>query len=499
MTDRIFSSLLSRKTLIILLSVFGLVFLASLWNRYIQSDENWIGEQSYWLLKNGVVQIKTMKGILGFENRMFVYHPLLVYAGAALIAVFGWSLPVLKIFVLLLFLLFLFILFRYFRNNCVDPAACFLIATVLVFVNPAMMLHSFMFRPEIAVMTAGFLSFYFLTNALKNNSVRASLLSGLFAGIAFLITYNGLLFPVAGFLLLLVNKKYRMLVSFCAVAVIVAGIATIELWNKEHLDIFLYQFRNWPTHRFGSTYLDKNAGSWLLRKLLNLLNIHQQFFWSDRVFVFSAIFFLSLIASFRKLWADHRNTILYMIFLTLTLNIFGSFIAERYLLYLFPYMAILLVYGIIHIATGSVRWPKIAFMILLLLQVVAITKTSRFVFSMNNNYTKNHSGILSRIPEKDAVILAPWTFIYNGVEDRNLVSYKSIQYYEENLGRKILPEEFLKLVKEKYKADYFIIQTRIMNEADWNHYWFGDHQVILNNPLYEEYYRDDAFIIMKHK
>src|SRR5687767_2837078 len=72
-------------------------------------DDAWLGEQSYWLTKDGVVRSQLFQGLIKYEERILVYHKLFVWLGAVLIKAVGWGLYNIKsISVIALFLFILF-------------------------------------------------------------------------------------------------------------------------------------------------------------------------------------------------------------------------------------------------------------------------------------------------------------------------------------------------------------------------------------------------------
>jgi hypothetical protein len=92
----------------------------------------------------------------------------------------------------------------------------------------------------------GFLSFFYLKKYLKTTINWQIVLSGIFSGLAFFSHPNGMIFSIAGFSLLLINKKWKALIVFSIFAFFVSLFFFYDLWQPGHLQTYLYQLRNWP-------------------------------------------------------------------------------------------------------------------------------------------------------------------------------------------------------------------------------------------------------------
>ncbi|MHC1707761.1 MAG: ArnT family glycosyltransferase [Bacteroidales bacterium] len=461
------------SNLYIVLAIYTLAYIATMYHRFIQIDENWFGEQAYWLVNEGVVKLKSMPGILDFDKHMYMYHKFLVWIAALIIQVGGWSVYYFKFATLVVYLLFFYAFYRFYKSNkAFYTYQHFLLASVLLVLIPIMLQQSFIFRPEVYVMTFGFISYFFLDKYLKNNKIQSLIAASVFAGVAFLITLNAMIFPIAGFFLLLFKKRYRALAIYSFVCAVIGMMFTVDLWKDDHFQVFMYQMKNWPTRKFGETYISGGFGGIILSKLINLLNEHQRFFWSDRVMAFSALFLLSYIFNFNWLRKNFSSLFIYTTVLILALNITGSHIAERYLIFYYPFMALITALAMLNFNGKNIRYLQYVFVLLFALNFVSLVKQFRFVFRENENASLIHHELVSKLPEKDANIFAPWKFIYNEIDERNIISYQALQYYQDDLPLKMDQLTFIQLLKNKYHVKYLILDRDITRNEENDYDWF---------------------------
>jgi len=494
--DKILIFPFRKRILLIILAVTAIVTGASMWHRYIHIDDCLFGEEAYWLAKEGVVKVKSFEGILGLENRTMVYHKLNILCGAAIIKLFGWSVYYFKLFTFAVYLLFFYVFYRFFRifRDCYEDQRLLLIAVMLIFTSPLMVYLSFTYRPEILVMFFGFLSYFFLENHLQDSRIKWLVFAGLSAGLAFFTHLNGMIFPIAGAVLLLFQRKYKSAFIFSAVAGLTCLLYTYDLWQGDNFEVFMYQIRNWPTLRFGKTYLGNNVLNFFTLKLMNLLNEHQRFFWSEKVTVFSIFFLGSLIIKFRTLRTKYRSLLIYTLTLIVALSLTGSHIAERYMMYYYPYMAIITAIAIISTFDHTRRYAlKSAFVLLLALQFAFTTFQFVRIFRLNADYPMIQAEVLSHIPDKDPKILAPDEFIFNNIVDHRLLSYHALKYYQDDIPV-ILPQDSILQRASCLRADYIVLDHFITHD---DHYtWFKDG-IIKTNPYYTEFLKDGDYIILK--
>jgi hypothetical protein len=478
------------------LSIMGaILFFASLWNRFIYIDDAFFGEQSYWLAKEGVVKIPSMIDFLGCENHLFSYHKLNIFLGAGLIKIFGWSVTPLRAISILFYLALLLVFIKYIKENkYIFTHSHLTIAIFFISFNPLIYLYAFTFRPEIWVAFFGFCSYYFLEKTKENNYKKYRIFSGLLAGMAFLTHLNGLIFPVAGFVLLALTKRFKEIVYFSVPALLISALYFWDLWQGDNFSTWLFQLKNWPDNN-ATNYLSPNIKDLIINLFSKLLNEHQRFFWSDRVWGISLFFLIGIIINFRFLYNNHQNLLLYTIILILTLNIAGGQIAERFLIYFFPFFSIIIAISIVRLFDTKANTLKAIYSLFLILHFVFVIKMFLFIYQRSNDYPSMHDSILAKIPDKKGLVLAPYEFVFNGLENYNLASYKGFEYYEVRIKRHLTQDEFFSRA-DSLGVKYVVISESVIQYKDRSIPCLNGG-IIKKNPYYMEFYRDDSTLILK--
>ena len=485
--------LFSRKVLHSLSGLAILAFLISLWHRYAYIDDCWFGEQAYWLARQGIVRTETIQAGLGWEQRLFVYHKLNIWIGALIVKYIGWSVYYFKTFTLLVYLSFFYLLYKYLRfQKSPDSREYFCLSALLVFANPLMFIYGFIYRPEILVMVLGFGSFIAIekvrTGILKPQ--YWAILAGIASGAAFLAHLNGIIFGLGGFVYLLIYRKYKVLPAYLVSLIIIASAYFIDLFPAGNMEHFLIQMKNWPDAVSGNYFSGKSV---IWNVLLKLGSEHQRFFWSDKAAVFSGIFFLSALISFRYLKENHRPLLIYTGLLILLLNLFGSQVAERYLIYYLPMMSLVITYSVFHLVSQK-RYAWLSVLSLaLLLQFGILAKHCAIITGKNSDFPGIHREIGRLIPLNSQKVLAPYHYIFNEMGVRPLLTYHSLEYFEVKNHRKLAGDEALTRCKE-LGVDCIIVDSGLESDPE-KYNWFRP-AIEGSDPNYEVFKRYKGYIIL---
>ncbi|MGE5356886.1 MAG: ArnT family glycosyltransferase [Deltaproteobacteria bacterium] len=443
----------------------------SLINRFIQIDENWFGEQSFYLANEGVVKLKSMPGI--YDNQNLIYHKLLILMGAVVVKIFGWSVFNFKLLTLSFFIIFLFVFNRYNRSYISGfTKSQSVIPLFFIFFAPVMIEHTFTFRPEIFVMTFGFLSYFFLINFLNRAEYKYVLLAGLFAGLAFFTTLNGILFILAGSILLVFHKKFKGLMLFLLLSTIAFAGFFWDLWQPGHWKLFQEQVKSGATSKLGEGILSMDIIDFIVFKITNLASEHQRFFWSERVQAFSLLFLIAFISKFKLLWKEYKNLTIYLLSLIVSLSLFSSHLAERYLIYYLPFMALIISIGIVKLKNSDSKYIFYIYSFVFIINLVFIVRQYVWIFSSNQQSALVHREMIGKLPEKNNKVFAPWSFIYNEIHNCDLMSYQAMQYYQDNEKKKFSRVECIDLLKNRFKVKYIILDNNISVEPENDYDWF---------------------------
>jgi hypothetical protein len=487
--DKIYDLIFKPNVLLIIGGVTLLVFIISMYHRYIYIDDAWFGEQAYWFSKVGYVKTPTIQDFHQWDTHLLVYHKLNIIIGAGMIKIFGWSVTSLRTLSLLYMVLFFIIFYFYHKtNHHVFGYAPFVVPAFFIFCNPLVVLYAFTYRPEVLVMLLGFLSFLFIDRYLSGNRRDSyAALAGLFAGLAFLTHLNAMAFGVAGFLTLIFMKKFRAAFIFGMAGIVTASLYFYDLWQPGHFDHFLYQMTNW-TEPQASNYAANSFWDYIFRIIVKLSKEHQRFFWSYKVWGISSLFLLSVIFGFKKLRQTKPHLLLYVLLIVLSLNMLGSRISEKSLIYLFPYFAITISVMICNLANLHRPVLKLIVILAFLLNLFGVGYMFADIFTKNDDYVNQHQEVLAKIPDPEAKILVHYRFIFNELPKRHLVTLKGFEYHEIELGRKMLEREFLERARA-LDIDYFVVPTEILTNNDSRFPYLrttGKHSGGLVEVIYED-------------
>jgi len=438
-----------------------MLFAFSLWQRSPDVDDAWIGEHAYWMAHNGYVKSELMHGITSQEIRHIVHHKVFTLNGALFIKIFGFSLQTLKSVSLLWLGIFLFIFITYIKRILGSDAAWF--AFLLTIVNALVFQYSFVFRPEIMVMTLGFVSYLFLEKGINNgNKYKYLIISGLFAGLAAATHLNGLIFMAAGSVLLLWKRDLKGSLIFAFATIPAFAIYFYDFTAQYGISYWLYQVNDSPAlHK--STILPSSFSF-----LGKMLNEHLRFFHSPKEISFSLLFLFMLIVNFRNLKSED-NSLKYLLLLVIFLSLLAVHSTSKYILLYLPYIMLIVIRSLFYfyknrlspvplrlrITTKSAYTISIVLMSLFLITnmawniQIALKKTDP---QKNRMLAEKHMGIQT----KHLNILAPMTFIFNEIENFNRIqSDLSITEMTKG-GRSFKGLDFLRFA-DSLDLDYLII------------------------------------------
>lgn len=437
----------------------GLVFVAvlfiySLVGRVPDLDDAWLGEHAYWQYKLGYVKSELMRGITMEEIRLLCHHKLFTLQGAFIILIFGFSLISLKMITLLYLFVFMVIFYLYSRNKFQDKLDLYLFS-FLMLTNFLVFQFSFVYRPEIPVMTLGFISYIFLEKSLTGKDVNYTplILAGFFAGLCAATHLNGVIFPVSGFILLVWNKKVKDSLVFGFASVPAILIYFYDFTKAYNFKFWFYQLNASPSIQTGS---EEHFG---LGFLTRVLTEHMRFFHAPPEISFTLLLVFSVFSCYSNIKA-YKNLLRFTLLLMITLAVFSVHKSSRYMLLYFPYLMILLTIAIKNIKTGNIQFPSreksVRIMLALLLVFYFGTNVYKNILLAKDKFDPEANRDLVKKYIADQAdtcrIIAPMTFIFDEIK-----YFKSIQsefcYTEmQNLDSTIYQRGFLN------KADSFGIQ-----------------------------------------
>lgn len=465
-----------KRMLYYLLMLTGL-WAYSLWHNAADIDDAWIGEHAYWLATDGHARSELMRGITQQEDYLIVHHKLLTLHGALFIKLSGFSLYSLKAVSLLYFLLFagLFLLYTS-KDKPLPWKERALFGAILLLSFPWIFKYSFVYRPEVMVMTLAFGSWILLEKVLEKESdgwARA-LAAGILAGLCFSAHLNGIVVAGAGFILLLIHRKYMLSIVFGAGALLGAAVYFYD-FNAT------YGFEFWKYQLTSSPALDSLPDIPLMvQPLVNLANEHQRFFHNPMIAFFSVFAIFSIIAGWKRLLARRRNMLLYTFLLALLLGLTAMHKSRQYLLIYFPFLVILIteVYSGFFDARKKndpiSGWRNTktvpALLWLLLISYLGSGLYFNIQHSLNKFYAGDNRAIVKKYMSDDPAelnIVAPMTFIFNEIKNFQRIQ-SDICYAElQKSDTSITAAGFLEKTKA-WDIHYIILSDFIRDKLGWS-------------------------------
>lgn len=459
---------ISLKTyLLFLITITAVFFIFSLYLRPPHIDDTWIGEHAYWLAESGVVKSELMRGVTLQEERLVVHHKLLVYQGAALISIFGFSLYTLKSVSLIYFVIFLLVFFIFIKKKYFNHIES-LFAILLIISNALCFEYAFIFRPEIPLMTLGFLSFIFLMRALdKNGSGYWNLFTaGLIAGLSVSMHLNGLIFLVSGFLLLIWNRKFTYGIIFAASSLPTIFIYFIDMLSISRLQLWYYQMFSSPS--VDSANLFSGTFEFIFNRIIKTLML---FVHSPREISFSVLM-ISIIALTYKHLRLHRNLLRYTFLLIISLAFLAAHTSSKYMLLYFPYLVIIGTLALRHIynSTSALTYSisgirrKVAVKAITL--IVSLYLVTQMIYQAEISFKKfdkaEHHNLIARYidgPTAGLNIVAPMNYLFDEIESFNRIQSDLCYGEMSKADGTIYQEGFLELA-ESYGNDYLFLRSR---------------------------------------
>jgi hypothetical protein len=496
-------NLLKRSFLLPVMLLLVALYLYSLWQREADIDDAWIGEHAYWLATEGHARSELMRGVTMQEEYLVVHHKLLTLHGAAFIKLFGFSLPALKSVSLVYFLLFLALFVCFFRKEKKNRPANTWFGLILLFSFPWVFKYSFVFRPEIMVMTLTFAGWLMLEKALHSarKAWLPSLLAGVLAGLCFATHLNGVIVAVAGFIFLLAYKRFIPAILFGLGALAGTLPYFYDLNSAYGWELWWYQLSQSPA-------LDSLPEVHpLLQPLVNLLNEHKRFFHDPKIAFFSLFMIYSIIFGFKWLKRHRQPMLLYTLLLALLLGLTAMHKSRQYLLVYFPFLVIMISDVYLNyfnvernkeLQTGwRSRKASGIMLVVLLLIFIATGFYYNLVYSLNKFSPKENSRIvreyITETPSK-LNIVAPMTFIFNEIENFNRIQSEVCYVEMQKADPSIHGNGFLERTKS-FDIRYIILSDFYRKRLGWDDPWKTD----LPTDFEIISKKDDKYLIIRRR
>lgn len=406
-----------------LLALAGLaLLLVSLYHRSIHTDDAWIGEFVYWANRDGYVHSELFRGLLHSEVYQEVYHKLFVWQSVLPVRWLGWSIYVLKSISLLYLVGVLGLSWYYLRYLPVAnrPRAMSLYFALML-TSSFVAEYCFIFRPETMLMFIGFGSWLALRRALLSGAAGPAAAAGVLAGLATLTHLNGLIFIVAGGLMLLWRRRWVGAVVFGLTAVVAAASYGIDMLRHHSWELFVEQMFQHPAMDNGSHGLGG--------RIIYLLKEHQRFFHSPKEIALTLLLLLAAYVLYRRRphTPEFKNLLVYCVLLVLSLDLIVQAKTSKYLLLYMPYMLLLVVIAFDQLPQLPVpRLHLLARGLVGLYIVVNFVYTGLIIYENHDQQAENQHLVQRLQPYWGGRVIAPVNFIFPGIDNFQI---KGATYY----------------------------------------------------------------------
>ncbi|MEA5256216.1 hypothetical protein VB264_00365 [Arcicella aquatica] len=403
--------------LTILVPILIILTFLTYYKRFPTGDDAWFAEESYWLLRDGVIRSEFFRGLLGWENQLFVSHKLFLGFGSIMMWLGGNSLYILKLTSLLFLGLLVFLFKKYIAYRNLEGSSMYLVL-FLLFSNTLIIKMSFEYRPEVMMMTLGFASYLLIQYQHK----YLIALGGILAGMALLCHLNGVIYIFAGFFMLLLSEKKWNALLFGSFAVITSMFYFYDIWQANGFDIWLYQFRNDPATQNAFGIVDK------LKVMLSFPTI---FFKSPQEMSISILLIAFCWTFKNRIKQLPRNLTIYTIALVVSFWLITKRASGLYEMLFIPTMMTLIIELFSYVddkSTFKLSKPLLfAFFLYLVIGVVGI---GQLIYKINTKpYMPEKYSSLSKYFDNKSVGLVPLQFFFNEYEyHKQLLCFENFDF-----------------------------------------------------------------------
>jgi hypothetical protein len=389
----------------------AIIFIAFQIDNSPRTDDDYLGEQVYWLAKIGKVKSDFGGSVVNYNTYQSIYHKLFIYVGYVFDKLFGWSLLSLHAVSMCSFLIFIFVFYKYSKIHLSNENKFrFWAVMLLLLFNQDLLYAVGDFRPEVMIMTLGFGSFILLERFLSKRKTLDLIAAAILAGLCMFAHLNGLIFIAAGTFLLIYKGAYKQSVLFVVIAVIAFLPYFTDVWLNADFNYFKTQFlqdnvvtgvhRNWYT------------------PFIKLVDEQARFFYTGKQIPFTLLLLFTLIFSFKKLKEQHKNLLIYTLVLVFAMAVTNPSKTSKYLVLYLPFLCLIIANGWIYIRNQ--KKSSVPFHVLLAGTIIVsiIYSTLQIKENIKNLNTggivAENKKILAKIPEhfKTLHLLAPRNMVF---------------------------------------------------------------------------------------
>lgn len=431
--------------------VLVLLGVSTYFQRYPTGDDAWFAEQSYWLAKTGIVRSNFFLGVLDWDKQIFVSHKLFILLGSCIIKSFGVSLIASKSISLFFSLVLFLFLVKYFYDRNVFKSNWYNLL-FLLFGNILFVKMSFENRPELMVLTFGFLSFYFLQHGNK----RYVWFAGLFAGLSALSHLNGIIYILAGCMLLLYTSNWRKFFYFSIASGITFAFYFFDIIYFSAFEVWGAQFKNDPA-------VFNSIG--ILAKLKVLAKFPSIFYSSPEQAAPTLLFIVLLWLNRSRISMLDVSLKVYSVSLFISFWLISKSATGHYQLLFFPFMLIL----IIELLTLEFKKDKISKLVvgtMFIYSIVGFVGAIQVLYKIHSSeyLPTKYAAICKDLP-KNSVGLVPLEFYFNQYENHQQLYCLENNWPIDVYGKDMSTVSELGENAYAKKIDFILINKSVLRKA----------------------------------
>lgn len=415
-------------------------------------DEAWFAEQSFWFIRDGRVRSELFQGYNGWENGLYVFHKLFVYAGALTMYLTGFSVATSKLVSIFFGLLGGYFVWHYSRHASREQQWL----SILLYLGCGTLIRYISVnRPETMCMTLGLASYLVLDT--QGSSRPKPLVAGVLAGLSALTHLNGLIYLVAGAGWLIMRTGWRTAFLFAIAGGLTVSLYGLDAWLDGNMAVLVRQFLGDPATQQNLHLRDK---------LSVLADYHQLFFYGQNETALTVLVLLCGIA-FRQYIRLSQPVFQYTLLLIISFWLLTKSITDIYFLLIVPWFAILAATWLTRYVSYQPAWQrKTAQVVLILYGLISVVQ---FVNVINENRgslnTEAHNALLAKhMPEKQANVIAPIEFFFGQMDNYNILGMTYFYLLEREKGP--IPLNMFFKEAEQANVTYIISDHRLNASYD---------------------------------
>lgn len=433
------------------------LLLASLFITFIYRaayfDEAWFAEESFWLIRDGQVRSELFRGYNGWENGLYVFHKLFIYAGALVMSITGISVASSKLVSIFFGLLGGYFVWKYGQNRSQEQQW---LSIVLYFGCGTLIRYISVNRPEAMCMTLGFAS-YLVLDPPGPSSRPKPFIAGVLAGLAALTHLNGIIYLLAGTGWLYLKTGWRSTSIFAIAGALTLSLYGLDAFLDGNLSMLVKQFLHDPATQQSLHLSDK---------LSVMADYHRIFFYGQNEIALTVLAILCGLA-FRRSITITQPIFLYTVLLIGSFWLLTKSVTDIYFLLFVPWLAILTAHWLKTYLPAQPTWQKNTARILLILYglIAAIQFGTVLIENKNALDTEAHNALLANhMPNKNTKVIAPIEFFFGQMDNYKILGLTYFYLFEREKG--VIPLDTFFRQADQAQVEYIISDHRLNASYD---------------------------------